>query len=220
MNKKDLFITQNSYYFVHKYFLDFFKNIEIDVIFVREKKRGIIKKYFEIIYEFGLLNSFLIIFGEIKYFFILNNKLRNKKLIFADDLYLNKLIEEKIKKGGYKRVFSIGCPCYIDHTLQDIYSIPIYNLHGGILPHQRGRYSPLKSIKLGHKFLSSSLHLIDSKFDRGKIISQDFYELKDKDFLKNYQKVLRLSSDILKEFLRNEKRFVPKRVIDYFTFLN
>ena len=216
MKKKDLYITQNSYFFIHRYFLKFFKDDFVEVVFVRERNRGILKKYLEIIYYFGLLNFLVCVFGEIKYFLKFNRELTNIKFEFVDDSKLNYFILKILKSGKYRRVFSVGCPCLIDHTLQDQFSIPIYNLHGGILPFQRGRFSPLKSIKLSHKFLGSSLHLINENFDKGKILSQDYYEYSISNRLLNYTRVLELSANLLEDFLNNKKRSLPKKIINYF----
>ena len=45
----NIFITQDSYYFVHKYFINIFEANNVELIFVRENKRGILKKYKELI---------------------------------------------------------------------------------------------------------------------------------------------------------------------------
>ena len=64
----NIFITQDSYYFVHKYFLNIFEDNNVELIFVRENKRGIIKKYKELIFEFGFLNFIKSCILEFKYF--------------------------------------------------------------------------------------------------------------------------------------------------------
>ena len=100
--------------------------------------------------------------------------------------------------------------------MQKKYSIPIFNLHGGIIPFQVGRYSPIKSIKKGHKYLGSTLHVINQKFDDGSIISQQFFQIYDKKYLKNYNLVLNLSAKILDAFFKNKTFRIPKNIISYF----
>ena len=216
MKKKDLIITQNSFYFVHKHFLKIFNKLNVDIIFVSETGRGKLKKYLEIIRCFGLLNVLIIFFGEVYYSFCLKRKLKKFQINYVDDLNLNILIKEKLELGIYKRVFSVGCPCLINHSFQKTYSTPIYNLHGGIIPFQVGRYSPIESMKKGHKYLGSTLHLINNKFDDGDIISQDYFALKNKRFLNNYNKVLELSAQLIDKFCQNKITYLSKNIDSYF----
>ncbi len=65
-----IYITQNSFYFVHRHFCDIFSKKNTKVIYVIEDK-GILKKMAEIIQYFGLRNFLKIIIGEIFYFFFL-----------------------------------------------------------------------------------------------------------------------------------------------------
>ena len=202
-----LYITQNSFYFVHKYFLPFFEE-DSEVIYVSENKRGLIKKYKEILYYFGFWNTLRSFLNEIIYFIKL---FKREKKVFSSkttDQYLNIYLENKLKTYKFKTIISIGCPCIIDTQLQEKYNIKILNLHGGIMPFQNGRFSPIKSIKKKHKYLGATLHIISSDFDSGKILSQDFFKIKDNNLLKNYNKVLFTASKLLKDYLINGKKKV------------
>ena len=55
----NLYITQNSYYFVHRHFINLFGKEKSKIIYVKESGRGITKKYIEIIQNFGLLNTLI-----------------------------------------------------------------------------------------------------------------------------------------------------------------
>ena len=65
-----LFITQKSYFFMHK-FLEIYENETCKVLYVSEKKRGFLRKIKEIFREFGYLNFYAIIVYEIIHFFLL-----------------------------------------------------------------------------------------------------------------------------------------------------
>ena len=114
----NLYLSQDSYYFVHKNFLTFFEESNSEIIFVKEKKRGIFKKYIEIFLEFGLWNSIYILIQEYKYFIKLKKRRNKLKVKFVNDFDLNKVLEDELKFKKFDRVFSIGCPCLIDNSLQ------------------------------------------------------------------------------------------------------
>ncbi len=216
---KDLLITQNSYYFVHRHFLDFFEAKNSQIIFVSENKRGIYRKYFELISNFGIINSLRCIFYELFFMIILRKRKNALSFIEVKDKDLNNFLKTKILNNRFRRIISIGCPVLISTEIINM-NVPIYNLHGGIIPFQRGRYSPLKSIKKGHKVLGCSLHLIDKNFDKGTIISQDFFKLKNKYKLYNYDKVLKLSADLLRDFQRGNLKILPDEIINYLRKVN
>ena len=208
----DLYITQNSYYFVHRHFQKFFLKDSSHVIYVREKKRGLFKKYYEILKNLGLINTVLSVKFECIYFlFLFRNKSRFSTETI-DDSELNSVLEERIKNRKYKRVFSIGCPSMIDSNLQKKYGVDIYNLHGGIIPFQRGRFSPVKSLRKGHNYLGSSLYLISGNFDDGPLVSQDYFKITNKNVLVNYNKVLQNSSELLEAFFSSEIKLLPALV--------
>tara|TARA_B100000787_G_scaffold64481_1_gene47349 strand:+ start:996 stop:1652 length:657 start_codon:yes stop_codon:yes gene_type:complete len=208
----DLYITQNSYYFVHRHFIKFFLNDNSHIIYVRERNRGLFKKYYEIAINLGILNTIYCSFCEFFYFIILYKKQLGLNAEFVNDINLNGLLEEKAQTGKYKRVFSIGCPCMIDSSLQEKYGINIYNLHGGIVPFQKGRFSPVKSLHKGHKYLGASLYLISNIFDEGSTISQDYFKVHKKYIIVNYNKVLVLSSDLLSSFFEGDLKKLPTKV--------
>lgn len=211
-----LFITQNSSYFVHKNFLNTFEKNKGELIFVSEKKRGIHKKYIEIIKYFGLFNLGKIIFLEIFYKFLLYERINSQKITNVDDENLNTLIENKLNNKKFDSVISIGCPCSINIDIAQKYNLKILNLHGGIIPFQKGRYSPLKSIKKGHKYLGCTLHIINQEFDSGEILSQDFLILESNNILFNYNAVLNLSAHLLNSFLIGEYKKLPTEVLKSF----
>ena len=212
----DLFITQNTYYFVHKHFLRFFNKKNSEVIFVKERKRGVIKKYYEFLRVFGTSKTIFCIFMEFFYMILLIKKRYNLNYTFVNDGSLNEFLARKLESNKYDRVISIGCPCLIDNNLQNVHKIKIFNLHGGIIPYQKGRFSPINSIKNNHKFLGATIHLIDKTFDNGLIISQDYFQISSKSLITNYNKVLRLSSFLLDNFLQGKYKSIPEHILSQF----
>ena len=210
----DLFITQNSYYFVHRHFIKFFLNENTEIIYVSERKRGLIRKYNEIILNIGFFNTIYCTACEVFYFLLLFNNQSRLKSQKVNDSDLNRILEKKISSGKFKRIFSIGCPCKINSDLQQLYKIDIYNLHGGIIPFQKGRFSPIKGLKSKHKYLGASLYLISETFDEGSIISQDYFKVVNKKILINYNEVLRTSSNLLDSFLDGKTKILPKTVFN------
>ncbi len=210
----DLYITQNSFYFVHRHFLKFFLKRRSEVIYVREKKRGLIKKYFEIINNLGFFNTIYCCLCEIFFFLLLYKD--HSKLTFqtVNDIDLNSILEEKISSGNIKRVFSIGCPCKINSDFQNQFKLNIYNLHGGIIPFQKGRFSPIKGLKLGHKYLGASLYLISDTFDEGSLVSQNYFKVISKNILVNYNMVLKTSYDLLENFFDGNTKKLPEVIFD------
>lgn len=135
---------------------------------------------------------------------------------YLKTIILSTKVKNKIIENKYKRIFSIGCPCFINPNLNKINNSILLNLHGGIIPFQRGKYSPLKSIKKRHNYLGATLHLINSNFDAGKIISQDYFKLTSSNLLDNYNSVLKISSMLLEEFMEKKFLLLPKDIIQYF----
>ena len=217
----NIFITQDSYYFVHKYFINIFERNNVELIFVKENRRGIMKKYKELISEFGILNFTKFCILEFKYF--LKFYIRKNKLNFhyVSDSNLNKFLESKLMSYKFSKVISIGCPCKIDTLIQKKFNIDIFNVHGGIIPFQRGRFSPIKAYKKKHKYIGATIHKITDNFDNGKIISQDSIMVLSNDkIIDLYSKVLKLSSLLLKEFLLGNRKKINIFVENYFNELN
>ena len=210
---KNIFITQNSFYFVYKNFIDIFNSGSNTVIFVKETRRGIIKKYIEIYKYFKLSNLIKLIIKEFYYrLFFLFKKVTFKK-VFINDYNLNNTIKKILDQNNYDLIVSVGCPCKIDSNFIHKYKIRILNLHGGILPFQRGRFSPMKALSLDHQFLGATLHTISYEYDKGNIISQKVFRVRNKNILTNYDRVIRISSVILKFFFKKRLFTTSKKIL-------
>lgn len=209
----NLFITQNSYYFVHRHFIQLFDKEKSKVVYVNERGRGVAKKYIEIIENFGFINTLMFTFLEVLYFFQLFKRQSKLDSLVIDDINLNLFLEGEIETGKYNQIISIGCPCMINSSFQDKFNIRIINLHGGVIPYQKGRFSPIKSINKGHEFLGASLYLISDSFDEGAILSQDYFKLTNTNIVSNYNKVLKLSANLLDLFFQNKIKTIPREVL-------
>ena len=210
----DLYITQHSYYFVHRHFLKFYEKDNSEVIYVSEKNRGIFKKYYEILVNLGFFNTCISVFCEFFFFLKLYKRQSNLKKIKVTDLKLNELLEKKIKTGTYLKIISIGCPTMIDASMQERFDVKILNLHGGIVPFQKGRFSPIKSILKGHKYLGASLYFISDLFDDGEVLSQDAFEISNTRVLKNYNQVLRISASLLESFFKGNVLTISEEILN------
>jgi len=209
----NLYITQHSYYFVYRHFIKIFLRENSHVICVSEQKRGIYKKYYEIVANFGLSNTIFAGVMESFYFIFLLKKMAKVKVEFTDDDNINMLLEKKMKTGLYNRVFSIGCPCMIDSALQQRYNINIYNLHGGIIPFQKGRFSPVGGLRKRHPYLGASLYVISDIFDEGMLVSQDYFRVSNGHIIQNYNNVLKLSANLLESFFSGTVKKLPPDVL-------
>tara|TARA_Y100001978_G_scaffold126986_1_gene113294 strand:+ start:125 stop:775 length:651 start_codon:yes stop_codon:yes gene_type:complete len=211
---KNLILTQDSYLFVHKYFTNIFKIKNTKVLFIKETSRGIPRKYFEIIYYFGFFNFLLLAILEIlnKILFIFSK--RKYEYLFINDQDTNKYLENLLSNNSYDNVVSIGCPCKLNESLIKKYNINLLNLHGGILPYQKGRFSPLKSIKKNQKYLGATIHIISNMFDSGEILSQKCFKIKNKNKIINYLSVIKLSAYLLESFLKGKKLKIKNNILE------
>tara|TARA_B100002019_G_C21136244_1_gene530859 strand:- start:260 stop:907 length:648 start_codon:yes stop_codon:yes gene_type:complete len=209
----NIYITQNSFYFVHRHFHDILSKKNTKVIYVIEDK-GIFKKMVEIIKFFGARNFLKILIGEIFYFLFYVKKIIAVDSIKIHESILNLKLEEIMNNNRVNRVISIGCPTKIDTKLQSKFKTKILNLHGGILPFQKGRFSPIKSIKKGHLIIGATIHELSEEFDSGKIITQSYFKVENKDFLFNYSKVIKISRKLLNEYLNNKISKIPENYLN------
>lgn len=207
-----IYITQKSYFMVIKHFIEFFTNKNMQVIYVNETKINYKKKIFEIYKNFGFINFINLIVLELFYFFLLRSEA--KKIIYENvkDIDLNLHLEKKLQYLNIKKIISIGCPCKIDINLSIKYGTELINLHGGIIPYQKGKFSPIQSLKNKHKFIGASLHYMSDQFDSGDLISQNYFKVVSNNKLKNYIRVISISSVLLRDYLNNKVNIIPNDI--------
>ena len=83
-----IFLTQNSHYFVHRYFSKLFKKHDSIVVFVNEQKRGKKRKYREILHQFGLHNIAYIVFMEAILFLFFRSRSNSSALLILTTVIL------------------------------------------------------------------------------------------------------------------------------------
>ena len=184
------------------------------VVYVNEKKRGRKKKYSEILGQFGVFNVLYIILKEAVLSLFFYSRSRYAHSLNIDDCDLIAFLKLVTIINKPKYIFSIGCPCFIPPSLaHGNNEIKLINLHGGIIPYQRGRFSPLKSLQRGDKYIGCSIHEISSDFDSGPLISQAFFEVKSTSKLGIYNKTLSLSRQLVEDFFNGKVHKVPEEIL-------
>ena len=83
-----------------------------------------------------------------------------------------------------------------------------------MISYQKGRFTPIKSLKNGHKFLGASLYLISNVFGDGDLINQDYFQVYNKNIIPNYNGVLCVSAKLLENFFNEDNKEIPNSVLD------
>jgi methionyl-tRNA formyltransferase len=130
-------------------------------------------------------DSYLYIFDTIEKYgleFIETNDVNSKKIL------------DELSFFGCNTAFSMSWRTFIKNTFIDYFEGRVLNLHPTILPKERGAAAYSWRILNGSNEISSTIHLIEKKFDTGKIILQMEDELKIKlprpiDFIKSTNKI-------------------------------
>lgn len=167
----------NDYYIITQpsgfFFWKFFRRVALDekckkIYFVNTNNKINLLK--NIIYIFRLELFTKILPQELMWLLIMKFELffYNKKIE-----YINKV--ESINLADIKMLISIGSPLIFgNYFIKKNVDKLLLNLHGGILPYQRGLFSPYWAIKNNDKYIGATLHVIDDKIDNGEILSNDF----------------------------------------------
>lgn len=106
----------------------------------------------------------------------------------------SKMILDKLSILGCNTAFSLTWRTLIKNAFIDYFEGRVLNLHPTILPKERGGAAYSWRILNGSNEISSTIHLIEKKYDTGKIILQKNDELKIKlprpiDFMKSTNKI-------------------------------
>ena len=128
--------------------------------------------------------EFLIISTKKKKF----KKLKNVKFNFISNLNNNKFNTEaykSIKKFNPRKIV-LFYTRKIDKKIFNNYRT--YNIHNSLLPYYKGLDAIKKSFKDKNRFICSSSHLVNEKFDSGKIIYQIVTPVKTRN-IKFFEKV-------------------------------
>ena len=94
-----IYISQNSAFFVLRYFFEFFEQKNSITIFVTENERGRLKKMYEIIKTFGPFNFIFACCCELFYRLVFIKHLKNIKYFIVPDNRLNQVLQNLLLSG-------------------------------------------------------------------------------------------------------------------------
>ena len=215
MKNNLIIVTQFSGYFVYKYFgkILFSKNIA-KIYFVKNKRKNLIR---ELLCVFGLKEFLFLVFFEFFYLIIFFLKIIFLKVKVEFISY-----ESQISKIKDTKLISIGSPIIFTKKFLNDESVEYLNLHGGILPYQRGLYSPYWASFYKDLFCGATLHRMRPEIDSGASISMLAKKRRGDSVLLSYKLTLTIASKILNDYIVNDKiykininkKFFTPRVID------
>lgn len=145
--------------------------------------------------------------------FIKKKKIKYK-VIFSEDLKLKKKIN-KIKRFEYDYLLSILYPFYINENLINKIRYKSINFHPGTNQFPGfGCYN--FAILNNAKFYGCTAHLINKKFDSGRIIKSTKFKISNNIKLKNlikktHQKLFVLFKEVMSMLIKNDINFSNKK---------
>ena len=154
----------------------------------------------------------------IKIKLIISNKVDAKGLKYAKKYkiksyfinYNNINLSEKrilnlLTKFGIKLICLAGFMKIISKNFIKKFNKPILNIHPSLLPKYKGINTHYRVIKNNEKFSGSSVHVVTSKLDSGKIILQKKIKILKSDN----------SNSLEKKILKLEHKLYPKAIIKF-----
>lgn len=134
---------------------------------------------------------------------LLPKKLSDKKII------------QKIKMAHPEIIFCIGSTRIIPPEIIKIPKLGCLNIHPGLLPEYRGRYSTAYAIFNGERTTGVTLHWIDEGIDSGPIIMQEKIKISSADTARDlYERFTIVGTKLFARFLRiwlSCKRIVSRK---------
>ena len=141
------------------------------------------------------------------------NFAKNKNIPFLVNNFKNKIISEnklikKIKKNKVELICLAGFMKILTNNFIKKYNQPILNIHPSLLPKYKGLNTHQRVINNKEKFTGSTVHLVSSKLDSGKIILQRKIKILKNDNPKTLEKKIlkleyKLYPDAILKFLTN-----------------
>ena len=141
------------------------------------------------------------------------NFAKNKNIPFLVNNFKNKIISEnkllkKIKKNKVELICLAGFMKILTNNFIKKYNQPILNIHPSLLPKYKGLNTHQRVINNNEKFTGSTVHLVNSKLDSGKIILQRKIKILKNDNPKTLEKKIlkleyKLYPDAILKFLTN-----------------
>tara|TARA_B100001540_G_C15769197_1_gene625495 strand:+ start:1160 stop:1738 length:579 start_codon:yes stop_codon:yes gene_type:complete len=141
------------------------------------------------------------------------NFAKNKNIPFLVNNFKNEIISEnklikKIKKNKVELICLAGFMKILTNNFIKKYNQPILNIHPSLLPKYKGLNTHQRVINNNEKFTGSTVHLVNSKLDSGKIILQRKIKILKNDNPKTLEKKIlkleyKLYPDAILKFLTN-----------------
>ncbi len=113
-----------------------------------------------------------------------------------------------LKKFKIDLICLAGFMKIISKNFIDKFHKPIFNIHPSLLPKYKGLNTHLRALKNNEKFSGSTVHLVTSRLDSGKIILQKKVKIYKLDNVKSLEKKIlkiehKIYSDAVNKFLSN-----------------
>ena len=210
MGSQNLIITQRSSFFVTHFFQPLLTEKSSKILYVK-RNASMFALIREMANNFGVLNTLKIIGFELIFRLIYIRFELSLETEFVHEKNLNHYLIEESVVEKYQNIISVGCPCKIKMCKN---RVSIVNLHGGLTPWQKGKFSPIKALRRGDKYLGATIHLIDDEFDSGPVLSQTYISNHFSDNLVAYTAVLKISASLLASFLHGNVTSLPDEVIN------
>ena len=96
---------------------------------------------------------------------------KSAKIFYVEDIN-NKISQKILKKNKITHIFSTSCRFIFKKNILKNFNNKIFNIHGSILPEERGSGVFTYRIMNSKYFCGATIHLINSLIDDGKILLQ------------------------------------------------
>ena len=96
---------------------------------------------------------------------------KSAKIFYVDDIN-NKLSQQILKKNKITHIFSTSSRFIFKKDILKKFNNKIINIHGTLLPHERGSGAYTYRIMNSNYFCGATIHLITKVIDEGKILLQ------------------------------------------------
>ena len=136
------------------------------------------------------------------------SKIKNFVTLFNNKNTSEKNILNKLNKNKIELICLAGFMKILSKNFIKKFSNPIINIHPSLLPKYKGLNTHKRVLKNKEVFSGSTVHLVTSKLDSGKIILQKQVNVLNSDTIKSLEKKLLkiehvLSPEAIKKFLSN-----------------
>ena len=195
--KKILIFTTNDGFFLKELVLNLEKFSKYEYRYIFGFQNNNIKSTLMMFFTLGIVNSIKkILFFLINYLNknTLKQKLHSEKFVKDED---DAALIRYIKRSKIDLVLSINYPKKINYNVIKSAKYGGINCHLGKLPDYAGLYPVARALMNDEKYLYTTTHFMDKKFDTAKIIDEIKLNIKNKNIIKIYEKIHKLSFNLI-----------------------